>query len=174
MFVGELFCLILFAFKRFLFGGSNTSDESKINPLAIAVPALFDICGSSLMFIALTMCAASVYQMMRGVIVVITAIMALTFLGRKQYVHHWISLFTIVTGVFFVGFVSIMASKSEASVSETSMLGILLLLAAQCFTGGQFVSEEKILGGYSLDPLFVVGMEGFWGCCVFGILLPVF
>ena len=52
-----------------------------------------------------------------------------------------------------------MASKSEASVSETSMLGILLLLAAQCFTGGQFVSEEKILGGYSLDPLFVVGME---------------
>ena len=112
--------------------------------------------------------------MMRGVIVVITAFMALMFLGRKQYAHHWISLFTIVLGVFFVGFVSIMASKNSASVAETSITGILLLLAAQCFTGGQFVAEEKILGGRALDPLFVVGMEGFWGLCVFSILLPVF
>ena len=82
MFVGELFCLVLFTFKRFLFGGSNT-DEGKINPMYISIPAMFDICGSSLMFIALTMCAASVYQMMRGVIVVITAFMAMTLLGRK-------------------------------------------------------------------------------------------
>ena len=54
------------------------------------------------------------------------------------------------------------------------MTGILLLFAAQCFAGGQMVVEEKILGGYSLDPLFVVGMEGFWGCCVFAFLLPTF
>mgnify|MGYP003751764391 CR=1 FL=1 len=170
MFVGELFCLLLFAIKKGIFG-APTND---INPALIAIPALFDIAGSSLMFIALTMCAASVYQMMRGVIVVITAGMAVAFLGRKQYAHHWISLLTIVSGVFFVGYVSIMASKGSASVGETSLTGIILLLAAQCFTGGQFVSEEKLLGGRTLDPLFVVGMEGFWGCCVFGILLPVF
>ena len=48
-----------------------------INPLWITIPALFDICGSTLMFIALTMTAASIYQMMRGVIVVITAFMAI-------------------------------------------------------------------------------------------------
>ena len=82
MFVGELFCLVLYAFKKTLFG-TTTADEGKVNPVYIAIPAMFDICGSSLMFIALTMCAASVYQMMRGVIVVITAIMALFFLGRK-------------------------------------------------------------------------------------------
>jgi hypothetical protein len=35
------------------------------------------------MFVALTQCAASVYQMMRGIIVVITAGMAMLFLGRK-------------------------------------------------------------------------------------------
>ena len=82
---------------------------------------------------------------------------------------------TIVLGVFLVGFVSIMASKTDVSAGgATSITGILLLLAAQCFTGGQFVSEEKLLGGYSLDPLYVVGLEGFWGCCVFAILLPIF
>jgi len=35
------------------------------------------------MFVALTMCAASIYQMMRGIIVVVTAGMAMAFLGRK-------------------------------------------------------------------------------------------
>jgi drug/metabolite transporter (DMT)-like permease len=137
----------------------------------IAIPACFDICGSSLMMIALTMCAASVYQMMRGLIVVITAFMALVFLGRKQYAHHWISLVTIVAGVALVGIVSI---YGHDSATTSSITGILLLLLAQCFTGGQFVSEEKILSGTEADPLFVVGMEGFWGCCVFAILLPIF
>jgi len=35
------------------------------------------------MFIALTMVDASVYQMMRGMIVVVTALFAMIFLGKK-------------------------------------------------------------------------------------------
>ena len=81
------------------------------------------------------MCAASVFQMMRGVIVVITAVMALVFLRKKQYAHHWISLFTIVLGVFIVGVVNIMASNKEDSSSTTTITGICLLLLSQCFTG---------------------------------------
>jgi hypothetical protein len=30
------------------------------------------------------------------------------------------------------------------------------------------------LSGYYLDPLLVVGLEGFWGCCYYAILLPIF
>lgn len=78
-------------------------------------------------------------------------------------------------GVAIVGLVSIMASnKSVDAGATTSLLGIFLLLGAQCFTGGQFVSEEKLLSGSQADPLLVVGMEGFWGCCIFAILLPIF
>lgn len=36
------------------------------------------------------------------------------------------------------------------------------------------MTEEKILSGYYLDPLLVVGLEGFWGCCYYAILLPIF
>ena len=107
--------MILFGLKR-AFGPAGQA-QNNINPLLVSIPACFDICGSTLMFIALTMCAASVYQMMRGVIVVITAVMAILFLGRKQFAHHWLSLFTIVLGVFIVGFVSIMASHKEADLS---------------------------------------------------------
>lgn len=113
MFVGEFFCMIIYGIKKGLFG--QRVEEDYVNPVMVAIPACFDICGSTLMFIALTVCAASVYQMMRGVIVVITAFMALWFLGRKQYAHHWVSLFTIVLGVFLVGFVSIMASSHSST-----------------------------------------------------------
>lgn len=82
MFVGEIFCLFVYGVKR-MFSSDSNSGRGTVNPFYVAVPAMFDICGSSLMFVALTMCAASVYQMMRGVIVVITAFMALIFLGKK-------------------------------------------------------------------------------------------
>jgi len=130
MFVGELFCMVLFGFKRMCASRDGPSGREGLNPLVVALPAMFDICGSSLMFVALTMCAASVYQMMRGVIVVITAFMAMFFLGRTQYAHHWTSLSLIVFGVFLVGFVNIMASSKDDSAGQTSIFGIVLLLCA--------------------------------------------
>jgi len=67
--------------------GTKQAEQAKqltnINPLWLAIPATCDFCGSSLMFVALTMTPASVYQMMRGIIVVITALMSICFLGRK-------------------------------------------------------------------------------------------
>ena len=51
--------------------------------MLLAIPACFDICGSTLMNIGLTLCPASIYQMMRGAIVIITAGMAFVFLGKK-------------------------------------------------------------------------------------------
>lgn len=61
----------------------ETKLKTSINPVLLAIPACCDICGSTLMFVALTQCAASVYQMMRGIIVVITAGMSVLFLGGK-------------------------------------------------------------------------------------------
>jgi len=179
MFVGELMCLLLYVINRKFI---NKPTESQLtaeklqnfNPLLVSIPAMCDIMCSTLMFIALTMCAASVYQMLRGFIVVITAFMSVIFLGRKQYAHHWTSLFTIVAGVALVGIVSVNASKSHGGDEETSTTGIVILMAAMAFGGAMMIVEEKILKGNVLDPLYVVGFEGFWGCCVFAILLPIF
>jgi len=81
--------------------------KTKINPLLLAIPASCDLCGSTCMFIALTQCAPSVYQMCRGVIVVITAFFSVVFLKRKQYFHHYLALTCIVAGVAIVGYVSV-------------------------------------------------------------------
>jgi drug/metabolite transporter (DMT)-like permease len=41
--------------------------------------------------------------MMRGIIVIITAVMAVVFLKRKLYRHHWTSLAILIFGVIIVG-----------------------------------------------------------------------
>ena len=79
--------------------------------LFMGVPAFFDCVGCTLMYVALNEVAASIYPMMRGIIVVITASMSVVFLDRKQYFHHWASLFAIILGVAIIGVVGIFYSK---------------------------------------------------------------
>lgn len=82
----------------------------------MSIPAAFDITSSTLLMVALTQTAASVYQMMRGSIVLITAILSMIFLKRKQYLHHFVSLCMIVAGVASVGYIGV--SKSQSSTSS--------------------------------------------------------
>jgi hypothetical protein len=115
--------------------------------------------------------------MMRGIIVVITALLSVIFLKRKLYRHHWTAIAFIVLGVAEVGFVAIRAAGSggEASGSGGSELfGIVLILVAQLFTGAQYVIEEVLLSNYVLDPMLVVGTEGMWGILYYlAVLSPM-
>lgn len=73
-----------------------------------------------------------------------------------------------------MGLTSILYPDDSGGESDTSALGILILLIAQCFAGSLFIVEEKLLGDYYLDPLKVVGLEGMWGIVYWLVLLPVF
>jgi drug/metabolite transporter (DMT)-like permease len=67
--------------------------------------------------------------MMRGIIVVITAIFSVVFLKRKLYFHHWFAVVFIVVGVAEVGLVAILGGSSTVE-SGSVALGILLLLVS--------------------------------------------
>ena len=120
MFVGETLCLIAYmvkiAFSKRASDptspNTNLAEKSglrtKINPLLFAIPATCDVFASTLMFFGLNFAAASVYQMMRGAIVFITAVMSVMFLGRKQYRHHVSSLILIIMGITIVGIASVL------------------------------------------------------------------
>ena len=113
--------------------------------------------------------------MMRGLIVVITALMSVIFLGRKQYRHHLVGVFLIVFGVAIVGAVSIVAESDEpdSSGGGSAALGIILILFSNLFFGIQFTVEERILADYYLEPLLIIGTEGMWGIAYYIILLPI-
>lgn len=168
MFVGEFCCFGLLFIKKFYYRKENAAKKAdanavmlspggaqaqslhlktNINPLWLAIPATCDFMASTLMFIALTMVDASIYQMMRGIIVVIAALLSIIFLGRKLYRHHWTAIFLIVGGVAEVGVIAILYPDegSSSSSNDNEVLGIMLLLLSQLFAGTMFIVEEKLL-----------------------------
>lgn len=96
--------------------------------LLLAIPASCDVVASTLMNIALTMVAASVYQMLRGLIIIVTALMSIIFLRRRLFRHHWSSMGVIFTGVFLVGLASYIDDKEDKT--PTKALGLILLVIA--------------------------------------------
>ena len=71
-----------------------------------------------------------------------------------------------------VGLSSVLDDSSDGD--ETNIYGLILLVIAQLFAGGMFIVEEKLLGDYYLDPMYVVGLEGLWGLLIYCVLLPIF
>jgi len=141
--------------------------------ILLALPACCDITGTTLMNVGLLFVAASIYQMTRGALVLFVGVFSVIFLKRKLYLYQWLALFIVVLGVAIVGLAGAIAPNPQAqpeprSIVETGLLllravaedfktkakteealytviGVLMIAAAQIFTATQFVLEEWIL-----------------------------
>ena len=98
-----------------------------VNPLLFTIPACFDTVACFLMYLALTMVAAGIFQMLRGTVVFFTSMLSIIFLKRRLHRHHWSSLLFIVGGVAIVG---VAAFQSNEASSPNPKMGIILLVAA--------------------------------------------
>lgn len=153
----------------------------------LAAPACCDILGTTMMNAGLLFVAASIYQMTRGALVLFVGLFSVLFLRRKLYLYQWLALVIVVLGVAIVGLSGAFfghtqghSPESEAGIQFARdvdatartpeavrvIIGVLLIAAAQIFTAMQFVLEEWILENYAMDPLNVVGWEGFFGLSV--------
>lgn len=153
--------------------------------LLLALPAICDIIGTTLMNVGLLFVVPSIYQMTRGALVLFVGLFSVIFLKRKLYLYQWFALFTVVLGVAIVGLAGALFKDHKAAASSIELvknavvrqvtemaqypdtlrtiIGICLIAGAQIFTAFQFVLEEFILENYALEPLKVVGWEGIFG-----------
>ena len=142
----------------------------------LALPAVCDICGTTLMNIGLLLVVASIYQMTRGALVLFVALFSVAFLRRRLYVFQWISLLGVVIGVAIVGLSGAISHEAKDTIKDhvlvesapessalLSIIGVLLIAGAQIFTATQFVLEEYILERWAIEPIKVVGWEGVFG-----------
>lgn len=150
--------------------------------LLLAAPSSCDIAGTTLMNVGLLFVAASIYQMTRGALVLFVGLFSVIFLRRKLHLYQWSALFIVVLGVAIVGLAgALFSSKPGHDISHAmvqaravartpeavqTIIGVLLIAAAQIFTASQFVLEEWILENYAMDPIQVVGWEGVFGFSV--------
>lgn len=153
----------------------------------LSLPALCDICGTTLMNVGLLFVVPSIYQMTRGALVLFVGLFSVIFLKRRLHLFQWFALFTVVTGVAIVGLAgalykddkaakdamlmareAVLAINAKARTPEAlqAIIGVFLIAGAQIFTASQFVLEEYILEKYALEPLKVVGWEGLFGFTV--------
>lgn len=69
----------------------------------LALPAICDICATTLMNVGLLLIAASIWQMTRGALVLFVGLFSVVFLRRRLYAYQWLSLVGVVLGVGLVG-----------------------------------------------------------------------
>ncbi|GJC95486.1 integral membrane protein [Colletotrichum higginsianum] len=145
--------------------------------LLLALPAICDILGTTLMNIGLLLVVASIYQMTRGALVLFVGVFSVVFLRRRLFLFQWLSLVGVVVGVALVGLAGAIYHENKSKVENAdegspesnallTVIGVLLIAGAQIFTATQFVLEEWILERSAIEPIRVVGWEGLFGFVV--------
>ncbi|SPQ22542.1 6487edd8-0ce3-477f-b830-a7bc5134543d [Thermothielavioides terrestris] len=151
----------------------------------LALPAICDILGTTLMNAGLLLVAASIYQMTRGALVLFVGLFSVVFLRRHLHLFQWLSLLGVVLGVAIVGLAgAIQPDKKHADAVAGDggvdggaaagvgadalrvIVGVFMIAGAQVFTATQFVLEEWILERSAIEPIRVVGWEGLFGFIV--------
>nr|GAT43965.1 predicted protein [Mycena chlorophos] len=154
----------------------------------LAIPALCDLTGTTLMNIGLIFTPVSIYQMSRGSLVLFVGIFSVLFLHRRLWLYQWVSLLVVMGGIGLVGYAgsllknatvqSLLGLLDEEGNEDVEagkvVIGIFFVLVAQLFTATQFVVEEKIMSRYSVGPLEAVGFEGLFGASAVLLAMPFF
>jgi drug/metabolite transporter (DMT)-like permease len=176
MFVGEFLCLVVFYIITAINRNKNQAYEVAkpgFNPWTMLIPACLDCTGTSLMYVGLTMTYPSVFQMLRGSVVIFTGIMSVVFLGRKLWAFHMAGMLLVLIGLLLVGASSVLDTSSSASASNP-MLGNLFVVCAQVIVATQMVVEEKLIGNFDVPALQAVGLEGVFGTLIVSVALIIF
>ncbi|XP_052285284.1 solute carrier family 35 member F6-like isoform X2 [Dreissena polymorpha] len=184
MFMGELLCLFVFGIRKCMRRNhevANADDAHaprNYNPLIFLPAAICDMLGTSIMYIGLNLTYASSFQMLRGAVIIFTALLSVAFLGRVIQRHMWVGMLTVLTGLLLVGLSDILFKDSGSSNSNTNTNGViagdLLIILAQIIVAVQMVYEERFVTRYNVHPLAAVGWEGLWGFLCLGLLLIPF
>jgi hypothetical protein len=151
---------------------SSSNKTPWYTPFFFLITCSFDVIGTTLGGIGLLYTYASVFQMLRGSIIVFSGILSVLFLKRKLYLYNWVGILVTTIGLVCVGLASVI-SESGRDIKQV-LLGDGLIILGQLSNAIQMIIEEIFLKRRNFHPLVVVGGEGLWGIVVMcALVLPV-
>jgi len=191
MFWGELLCLVVYYLKTkfgnlddesvpLLAKGQGIETRQKPPKYYYAILSMFDCTATLLTMVGQVYITVSLSQMLRGSMIVFTAIFTWMFLKRGQSPRQWLSLGVVVVALIVVGLAGVVypAGSSDSTYTPTQViLGIFLVLLGSAFNAIQGVVEEKLLKAVAyaeVDSSEVVGWEGLFGCIISMLLFCPF
>lgn len=149
--------------------------------VVVCIPAICDLVATCIMNIGLVLIPASVWQMLRGTMVIFSACITMILLSKRIFGFQWFSICVVVVGEVIVALACVLgdtqptkkddSGKKDKKSAGDMVLGILLTVGAQIIQASQIVIEEMLLHGISLAPSLIVGIEGFWGTIICTLLL---
>jgi drug/metabolite transporter (DMT)-like permease len=151
-------------------------EEPDIDPRCywyLAGPAFLDMTQTVMGNVGLVLVSPSIYQMLKGSVIVFSALFMVKFLGAKLFRHHYASMGIIVVAIGMVGVAGLFEDSDSSSTASEKMLGIVSILLAQIIMAAQIVSEEYLMTKMHCSPVLVVGMEGLWGLLYFAMIGPI-
>ncbi|EME27408.1 Solute carrier family 35 member F6 [Galdieria sulphuraria] len=176
MFYGMSFCFVLDMLQRQKLESKSELVEKNAKSrhhsvLVIWFPAAFDLIATVCMCTGLLYTTVSVYQMLRGAMLVFTALFSVLFLKRKLTFHHYVSIFLNILGISLVGLANILSEK-DIAMRGNLVMGIILMIFGQCAQAAQVVVEEYFCQDLNMPSIRVVTYEGLFGVAM--MLLIVF
>ena len=142
MFIGEFCCLFLYFIHKYRNPQEYEVNASKARTQGLKlngagpwllIPALSDFTTTTLQFFGLMMIDPSVYQMLRGGVIIITALFSVVFLKRRISLNQTLGIFLAVIGITIVGISAVLRNDENLAISVSFLIFYLLFF----FFGGR-------------------------------------
>lgn len=168
MFLGEVLCLFVLHVQIFHANLKGETLEEGIHFMKpegkvwmFMLPALCDTTACTIMNVGLNLTYASVWQMLRGSIVIFTAFVSKIALRTTYRAYQWVGIAVLAGGLAVVGLASVLHKSSETASNPT--LGAILVIISVFIQSLQVTFEEFIIEKHNVPALLIVGWEGIWG-----------
>ena len=154
--------------------------KPEINKFLLAIPGFLDTCSTGLANIGLILLPASIYQMLKGSLIIMTFLMSKFIVKNKHTWDHYVAIPVSTTGVVLVGLSAYLNADEKSddegnfSDAKTTLLGIVLMVIAMFILSIQFCFDEHFMRKYSCHPLICIGYEGIFGFFINLLLCIIF
>ncbi|OHT05480.1 putative integral membrane protein [Tritrichomonas foetus] len=151
--------------------------RSKLKTVFIlAIPACCDLLSTGISNVALLWIQASAWNMLRGAMVVFSAIFHALILKRKYYGYMWFGVAVVTIALVVVGASAACSTgiANEDASEGKVIIAILLMIGSQVIRAAQVVLEDYLLHDIHASPIYMVGIEGMWGCIItLAVAMPI-
>lgn len=165
MFMGMVPAIFFWLFQQFRLEPHQREVVSYQTMGVLIVPCLCDLVCTLLLLTAQVYITASMWQMLRGSVICITALLKRFLLNTRLRTHMWVGVAVITVAMLLVACTSLIqpASTDALSSGKDPRIGVVLVLMGCVAQGVQYVFEEKVMNVDNAPPLVVIGCEGLWG-----------
>ena len=132
----------------------------------VMLPALLDaICVSILMAGSLYI-SMSLTMTLKGMRIVYSTFLVIVIFKRKQMSYNWFGVGVAMVGVTLA---ALSAVLNKPDIGASSLIGVGLVLLSEFIRSLMVVIEEYLMKRCHCDPLFLIGLQGFWGMCILAV-----